>query len=98
MLPFDNVVLGKVANIRNAGFATRLEDHPANVRPQQALVGIVGVKISVGVPVVSTVTACPPSNRSLNGAGAAQRKEVLQGPRRIIRTVCPEAVVPRGNA
>jgi len=71
MLPSDNIVLGKIANVCHTGFTTGLEEHPTNVRPQQALMGIVGVEVGIGVPVVGTVTTRPPSNRSLHCSCAA---------------------------
>jgi len=70
MLPPDNIVLGEIAHVCYTGFTTRLDDHPADVRPKQALMGIVRVKIGVGVPVVRTMTTRPPSNGSLNSTCA----------------------------
>lgn len=70
MLPPDNLVLRKIAHVCHTRFTTRLDDHPADVGPEQALVGIVRVEIGVGVPVVRTMSTRPPSNGSFNGACA----------------------------
>ena len=60
VLPLDDRVDGKVANVRDTGAATRLDDHPADVRPPETLRGRVRVEVGVGVTVVSTVTTGPP--------------------------------------
>lgn len=98
MLPFNNVILGKVTDIRHARLTPGLHDHPANVRPKQAFVGIVGIKVGIGVAVVSAVATCPPSDGALNCACTKHGKCILQWPGGIVGTVCPKTVVACSDA
>jgi hypothetical protein len=64
----------------------------------ETLVGIVRVKLGVGVPMVGTVTTTPPLDRTLDGASSEQGKEVLQRQARVVRAVGPKTVVSRCDA
>jgi hypothetical protein len=78
VLPPDDRVLAQVANVCDTNLIPRFQNHPADVRPPEALVRIVGVKVGVGVTVVCTVSARPPLDRPLNGTGSSHGQEVLE--------------------
>ena len=78
VLPPHDFILAQVAHIGNAGLATGLNKHPADVGPQQAEVRIVRVEGSVGVAVVRAVATGPPLYRTLNSASASDREEILE--------------------
>jgi cytochrome bd-type quinol oxidase subunit 1 len=56
VLPLYNGILAKVADISNTRSATGLKEHPSNMRIPKTLVGIVWVKVRIGVTMVSMVT------------------------------------------
>ena len=60
VLPPDDLVLVQVADIGDTGLEAGLDEHPANVGPPEAVVGVVRVEGRVGVAVVRTVAATPP--------------------------------------
>ena len=98
VLPPHDLVLAEIADVRNTRLATRLDEHPTDVREEEALVRVVRVQGRVGVAVVRAVTAGPPFDRTLDRTSTSNRKEVLEGLRGVVRTVGPEAVVACGNA
>ena len=98
VLPDDDLVLAEVADVGDAWLATGLDDHPADVRPEEALVRRVRVEVGVGVPVVRAVAAGPPLDRAFDGAGATEGEEVLEGEGGGVGTVSPETVVASGDA
>lgn len=97
VLPPDDRVLAQVTDIGNAHLDTWLEDHPADVRPPEALMRVVGVEVGVGVTVVSTVPTRPPLDGPFNGTSPGHGQEVLKRQRRVVRTVCPQTVVASGD-
>ena len=97
MLPPHDLVLAEIADVSDTGFATGLDEHPANVREEEALMRIVWVQGRVGVTVVCAVTAGPPLDRTFDCTGTRNREEVLEGFRRVVRTVGPKTVVTGGN-
>ena len=60
VLPPDDLVLVQVTDIGDTRLATRLDEHPANVGPPEAVVGVVWIEGRVGVAVVRAVAARPP--------------------------------------
>lgn len=97
VLPPDNLVLAQVADIGNTGLDTGLDEHPAHVGPPETGICVVRVKFSVRVTVVRTVAARPPLDRTLDCASTCKREEVLKWLRRVVRAVCPQTVVTRGD-
>lgn len=93
MLEFDDRILAKIRNIGHTRLSSRLDDHPADVRPEKAVVCSIGVEIGVGVSVMSTMAAGPPVDGTLNGTGAHQGKEVFKWLGGIVRSVRPQTVV-----
>ena len=98
VLPPDNFALGEIADVRNTGLAAGFNNHPTDMGPEKAAVCIVRVQVGIGVTVVRTMATRPPLDGTLNCACACHRKEVLEGFRRIIRSVGPKSVVARGDA
>jgi hypothetical protein len=78
LLPAYDRALAEVAHVRDARFAPRLDEHPANVGPPKSAVCIVRIEVGVDVAVVSTVATGPPSNGALGGTSTSQCKEYLQ--------------------
>lgn len=84
VLPAGDVVLLQITDIRNTRFASRFQHNPTNVGVQQSFVGVIGVKIGVGISVVSAVTSRPPSNGALGSTCSSESEEVLQRSRRVV--------------
>ena len=97
VLPPDDLVLAQVADVSDTRAAARLNQHPANVGPPKAEMGIVRVESGVGVAVVCAVATRPPLDRALDGTRAGDREEILEGLRGVVRAVGPEPVVARGD-
>lgn len=93
VLPADNLVLGEIGDIGNTGSATRLNEHPSNVRPPESLVSRVRVEVGIGVAMVSTVTTRPPFDRTFNCARSSESEEILQRKRSRVCLVCPQTMV-----
>ena len=60
VLPPDDLVLVQVTDIGDTRLAAGLDEHPADVGPPEAIVGIVWIEGRVGVAVVRAVAARPP--------------------------------------
>lgn len=84
VLPPHDLVLCQVGHISDPRLTTGLDHHPADVRPQEAFVGIVWVEVGVGVAVVSTVTSCPPFDGTFDGTCASESEEVLEWLRGVV--------------
>lgn len=56
MLPSDDLALAQITDVRDPELAAGLHEHPADVRPPEALVRVVRVELRVGVAVVRTVS------------------------------------------
>ena len=56
MLPTDDGVAGEIGDISDTRLATGFEDHPTDMRPEEPMMGPIGVEVSVGVTMMSTVT------------------------------------------
>ena len=93
MLPTDDRVAGEIRDIHDTGLATGLEDHPTDVRPEEPVMGAIGVEVSVSVTMMSAVTTRPPLDRTLYSTRASECEEVLERTRSVVGTVGPEAVV-----
>ena len=98
VLPFHNGALGEIRHVGHTGLAPGLDHHPADMGPQEPLVCVVRVEVGVGVAVVGAVTSGPPADGAFDGTGTGNGEEILQGDGGIIGTVCPEAVIARGDA
>lgn len=97
MLPPDDFALAQIGNISNTRLSSGLQNHPTNVRPPEALVGIVGIKFSVGVAMVSTMSSRPPSNGTFYRASASEGKEIFKRLGGIVRSMGPKTVVTRSD-
>lgn len=98
MLESNDRVAGQVADVGNTGFPPGLHDHPANVGPEQTVVGSVGVEVGIGVPVVGTVTSRPPLDGALDGTSTGHGEEVFKRLGRIVGTMRPETMVSRSDS
>lgn len=98
VLPLDDGALAQVADVGDTGLAARLDEHPADMREEEALVRVVGIEVRVGVAVMRAVATRPPLDGAFHGAGACSSQEVLQRLRRVVGAVCPETVVARRDA
>lgn len=98
VLPLDDGAPAQVADVGDTGLAAGLDEHPADVREEEALVRVVGIKVRVGVAVMRAVATRPPLDGALDGTGACSGQEVLQGLRRVVGAMCPETVVARRYA
>jgi DNA replication initiation complex subunit (GINS family) len=80
VLPNDDGVLVEISDIGTAStLRVLLEHHPSEVRVQEALANRVGIILSVGITVVSSVATGPPADRALDGASANGSKVDLEG-------------------
>lgn len=89
VLPPDNLVLAQVADVGNTELAAGLNEHPADVGPEEALICVVGVERRIRIAMVRAVTTAPPLDGALDGTGACEGEEVLQRLRRIVSAVRP---------
>ena len=93
VLPIRNPVLFKVDCISrarpNAGFG----EHPSQMRPPQATMSAVWIKVGVSVAVMSAVVSTPPFDRTLHCAGTRYREDVLQWLGGIVSPVRPETMI-----
>jgi hypothetical protein len=94
VLELDNLVAGEIRDVGDTRLSTGLDEHPANVGPEEALVGVIGVELGVCVPMVGTMTSGPPADRTLNRARSGNRQRILERQRGVVRSVRPKAVVP----
>lgn len=97
MLPPDDGVLVEVRHVCDAGFATGFEDHPADVGPEKTVVCAVGVKIGVGIAVVSAMTTTPPFDRAFDGTRTSDSEDKAKHPRGVVRTMRPQTMIPCRN-
>lgn len=72
MLELDDGVTRKVANISNTGLPTWLQNHPANVRPQETVMRAIRVEVGIGIAMVCAMTTGPPLDGSLDGTRACE--------------------------
>jgi hypothetical protein len=93
VLPTDDGVAGEIGDISDTRLATGLEDHPTDVGPDEPVMGTIGVEVGVSVTMMSTVTARPPLDRTLNSTRASDREEVFERTRSVVGTMGPQAVV-----
>lgn len=98
VLPLDDGIAAQVRDVCDTNLSTGLDKHPSDVSPPETLVGRVGVKLGVGIAVVSAVAARPPLDGALNGARTAESEEVLEGLGGVVRAVSPQTVVTSGDA
>lgn len=94
VLPDDDGVLVQVGDVSTTdALGVLLHDHPADVGVEQPLADGVRVLVGVGVAVVGTVVASPPSDRSLHGTTTDGSQVDSQGESGRVRAVSPEAMV-----
>lgn len=99
MLPDNNRVLVEIRDVCPANTLGVLpHDHPAKVGVEQPFADTVRVLGSVGVAVVSSVIAAPPTNGTFDGRSAAEREEDLEGSRCGVALVRPQSVIASGDA
>ena len=84
VLPPDNVALAEITDVGDTRLAAWLDNHPADMRPPETLVGVVRIKFGVGVPMVGAVAPRPPLDGALHGASTCGGKEVLQRLGRVV--------------
>lgn len=89
VLPLDDRVASQVADVGDTGPSAGLDKHPANVGVEEALVGVVGVELGVGVTMVSSVATRPPLDGAFDSSGTRNSEEVLKGLRSVVGAVCP---------
>lgn len=94
----DDGVLAQIADVRNTRLPPGLDEHPTDVTPEEALVGVVGVEVGVGVAVMGTVATAPPLNGALDGTSTKEGQHILQRETGVVCAVTPETVVARGDA
>jgi len=97
MLPTDDGVAGEIGDISDTGLATGMEDHPTNMGPDEPVMGTIGIEVGVSVTMMSTVTARPPLDRTLNSTRARDREKVFERTRSVVGTMGPQAVVTGSN-
>lgn len=99
VLPDDNGVIIEIGDVGAANtLGVLLHDHPAKVGVDEALADGVWVAVGVGVPVVGTMVAGPPTDGALDGAASHGGEEELEGGGRGVGGVSPEAMVACGSS
>lgn len=97
VLPSNNLVARQVGHVGDANLGPRLDEHPSDVGPPEAVVCAVRVQVGVGVSVVGSVTAGPPFDGALDSTGAGACEDVLKERGSVVRSVGPETMVARGD-
>lgn len=97
VLPPNDGVVGQVANVGNTGLPPGLDDHPADMRPEKAVVSSVRVEVSVGISVMSAVASRPPFDGTLDGTSAGHGEEVFERLGGIVGAMGPETMVSCRN-
>lgn len=98
VLPDDDWVLVEIGDIGTSNTLwVLLHDHPSNVRVPETLLDRVGILVGVGVSVMGTMIARPPTDRSLNGSSTNQSEEKFEWSTCGVRGVGPETMVTSGN-
>lgn len=94
VLENDDGVLVEIGDVGTAdSLGVLLHDHPANVGVEETLADRIGVLVSIGVTVVSTVIPGPPAGGTLNGGGTTGGEPDLERERGLVRGVSPKSVV-----
>ena len=84
VLPIRNPVLFKVDCISRARPDAGFGEHPSQMRPPQATMSAVWIKVGVSVAVMSTMLPAPPSYGTLHGTSTCDGEEVLQRFRGVV--------------
>lgn len=98
VLEADDRVLVQIANIGDTGLATRLEKHPTDMRPDEAVVSVVRVKVRIGITMMSAVPSRPPLDGPLDGTSSRNSEDILQRLGRVVSTMCPQPVISGGDS
>ena len=78
VLPIRNPVLFKVDCISRARPDAGFGEHPSQMRPPQATMSAVWIKVGVSVAVMGAMMPAPPPDRALNGTGTCDCENVLE--------------------
>lgn len=79
VLPDDNGVVVEIGDVGTSNaLRVLLHQHPAEMRVEKTLADAVGVLVGVGVAVVGTVVARPPSDRALHSATSHKCQKDLE--------------------
>ena len=78
VLPLDDCAPGEVRHVRCTGSATGFEHDPSYMGIEEPLMGVVWVKVGVGVTMVSTMATTPPLDRALHSTCTGNREDVLE--------------------
>ncbi len=89
VLPPDDLVLAQVADVGDTELAAGLDEHPADMGPEEALICVVGVERRIRITVVRAVTTAPPLDGALDRTRACDGEEVLKRLRRVVSAVRP---------
>jgi hypothetical protein len=94
VLPNDDGVLVEIRDVGAADSSgVLLHDHPSYVAVKQTLANGIGILVGVGVPMVGSVTAGPPTGAALHSGGTTGGKENSKGKSSLVARVGPEAMV-----
>ena len=78
VLPLDDGTMGEVRDVRYTGSSTWFEHDPSHVRVEEPLMGVIRVKVGVGVTMVGTMATTPPLDRAFHSTCTGDSKDVLQ--------------------
>lgn len=93
VLPADDWIPAEIGNVGDTRLAAGLDEHPANVGPEETLVGGVRIKVGVGVAMVCTVTTRPPLDRPLDGTSTSECQSIFKRLGGVVGTMRPQSVV-----
>lgn len=94
VLPDDDGVLVEIGDVGTSStLGILLEHHPSQMRVEETLANRVGVLLSVGISVVSSVAARPPTDGTFNGTSTNSSKVDLERQAGSVRSVRPKTVV-----
>lgn len=98
VLELNDGITRQIAHISNTRFPAGLEHHPADMRPEQAVLRSVRIQVGICVTMMGTMATRPPFDGALDGARACEGESVFKGLGSVIGTMGPETMVSRGNS
>ncbi len=84
VLKLQEFVFLEIRGVGRSGMHVGNEDHPAEMIPPEASVGVVWIEVRVCVAMMGAMRTSPPVGGALNRASTRGEKKQLKGNRRVV--------------